>query len=58
MAKRYQILVIEEGEDRWRFLAHGATFEPAEANAWVATHSKPNRRFRVLPVPKMPKAKG
>lgn len=49
MSKRVQIVARRTGE-RWRFLAHGATFNPGEAAEWRANLEGRGERVRFLPL--------
>lgn len=48
--KLFQILVIPEGENRWRFVAHGAAYGATEAENTKAAYLGRGARVKLLPV--------
>lgn len=48
--KLYQILVMPKGEERWKFVAHGAAYNADDAEAYKAARIESGARIKLLPV--------
>jgi len=48
--KRAQIIVMESGANRWKFIAHGAAFERDYADSFKLKREALGDKVRLLPV--------
>lgn len=52
MANRVQIVVMEKGDSRWKFIAHGAAYDRGEAEQFKARREAMGDKVKFLPITK------